>query len=70
MLPCVGPPPSLPSAKHDPPLTAAATVQVVEARLTSPAVSARHMGSTLALASHCIAATLLLGCSEGVTAAG
>lgn len=52
------------------PLTALATLQVVEARVTSATVPARHMRQTLALPSHGVTAALLLHGPVGIAGAG
>lgn len=52
------------------PLTASATVQVVEARVAGPTVPARHVRQTLALPGHGVAAALLVRCAVGIAGAG
>lgn len=52
------------------PLTALSTLQVVEARVTSATVPARHMRQTLALPSHGVTAALLLHGPVGIAGAG
>lgn len=52
------------------PLTALPALQVVEARVTSATVPARHMRQTLALSSHWVTAALLLYCPIGIAGTG